>query len=121
MTRTPSDHRDEPEPAGRGLGEAGFTWSEFTLVSVIVVVLIAAATWGIGGIRDQTRGTRCQSSLRALKLAVGEYEAANDRYPVDNQALIDLDFVDPDDIEGHSVSLAPGGDEPVYTARGDCD
>lgn len=115
MSRTREQRETQP------LDEAGFTWAEFSLVAILVVLLLAAATWGIGGIREQTRDTRCQSSLRAIKVAVGEYHAAYDRYPVDNQALLDLGYVDADDISGHRVSLAPGGDEPVYTPHGDCD
>lgn len=120
MTATPTRTPQPSQPERRPLGEAGFTWSEFSLVAILVVLLIAAATWGIGGIREQTRDTRCQSSLRALKLVVGEYEAANSRYPVDNQALLDLGYVDADDISGHRVRLAPGGHEPIYTPHGDC-
>lgn len=121
MTLPPTTEAHPGDPTPPRADEAGFTWAEFALVTLIVVVLVAMASWGIGGIREQTRDSFCQSSLRSLKLAVGEYEAANDRPPVDNQVLVDGGYADGDDILGHTVSVEPGSTEAIYTPRGRCD
>lgn len=107
-------------PQRSRLGEAGFTWSEFTLVVGLIVLLLGLASWGVNGIRDDTRDSFCQSSLRSLKLAVGEYQAGTDRLPVDNKALIDLGYAAADDIRGHRVTVNPGDTEATYVAHGRC-
>lgn len=108
------------QPSSTSRREAGFTWSEFALVAFLVSLLVLAASWGIGGIREQTNESFCESSLRSLKLAVGEYEAANDRLPVDNQSLVDGGYANADDITGHNVTVEPGATEPAYTPKGRC-
>lgn len=107
-------------PQRSRLGEAGFTWSEFTLVVGLVVILLGLASWGVNGIRDDTRDSFCQSALRSLKLAVGEYQAGTDRLPVDNKALIDLGYVKAEDIRGYRVTVSPGDIEPTFVAHGRC-
>lgn len=100
--------------------EAGFTWSEVTLVVGLVVLLVVLAFTSVRAIQRDTRTSFCQSSLRSIKLGVGEFQAANDRLPVDNEELVAGGYAKADDIEGHRVTLEPGATEPTYTPRGRC-
>lgn len=105
--------------AGRR-GEAGFTWSEMILVVVCVVGLILIAVVSVNGIRDDTREGNCRDALRALKTASGQYQAANDAYPVNKDVLIDSGIVDEDEVEGWNVEFAAGAEEPTYVPTGPC-
>lgn len=95
------------------------TASEFILVAVFLVGLIAAAVWAITGINSDTASTNCETALRNLKIATEQYHAENDAYPVDKGVLIDLDYVEEDDVAGWTLDLS-NAVTPTYTGTGSC-
>lgn len=101
-------------------GQGGFTLSEVILVAVFVVGLIWVAVVSVNGISDDTREGRCQTELRTLKLAAGQYFAENDAYPVNKSVLVDANLVAAGDIEDWSVTFEADATAPTYIATGDC-
>lgn len=101
-------------------GQGGFTLSELVLVAVFVVGLIWVAVVSVNGIEDDTREGRCQTELRTLKLAAGQYFAENDAYPVNKNVLVDANLVAAGDIKNWSVTFEAEATVPTYTAVGDC-
>ncbi|MCB0977112.1 MAG: hypothetical protein KDB02_06595 [Acidimicrobiales bacterium] len=100
--------------------EDGFTWSEFLLVVVFVVGLLAVAVMSVDGIRDDTRVSNCRDALRALKMATEQFHSANDSYPINKSVLVESGIVRSDEVEGWIIEFKAGATEPTYTATGDC-
>lgn len=107
-----------PEPGHARQG--GFTWSEFTLVAVLVLGLFGAAIWAVTGIRSDTRLSECQTSLRTLKLATESYRAATDHWPASNEALVKDGYAKTDELDGYKVVMTLDGRGVVYEPQGHC-
>lgn len=102
--------------------QSGFTLSEFLLVLVFVAGLVLVIIVSVRGIRSETDTSNCQSELRTLKLAVKEYQAQNDVYPPDKDAVIDAGLASADQVRrwtitGGSKTVSPDY-EPVDDACG---
>ena len=99
--------------------ELGVTVSELILVVVFIAGLIAVAAWAVSGINAETSATNCETALRNLKMATEQYHAENDAYPVDKAVLIDLGYVEDDDVSGWHLELS-NAVTPTYTGTGSC-
>lgn len=86
---------------------------------VMVAGLVAIAAWAISGIRSDTASTNCETTLRNLKMSTEQYHAENDAYPVDKAILIDLGYVDEDEVAGWNLELS-NAVTPTYTGTGSC-
>lgn len=97
--------------------ERGFTLSEFVLVAVFVVGLVAVALSGVRGIHDANARSDCQTELRSLKLAVERYHAHSGKYPEDWGQLISAEYID---RPGPNWSFEPAGADkaPKYVPVG---
>lgn len=113
-------HHHHTNAPRRDRHQGGFTWSEFTLVAVISVVLLGLALWSVSGIRSDTRQSECQTALRSLKLAAESYRSATDTWPASNDVLVKDGYAKAEDLTGYRVTTASGATEPSYTATGEC-
>jgi Tfp pilus assembly protein PilE len=97
--------------------ERGFTLSEFLLVAVFVVGLVAVALSGVRGIHDANARSDCQTELRSLKLAVERYHAHSGTYPENWGQLISSKFVE---RPGPNWTFEPAGADkaPDYVPVG---
>ena len=94
--------------------EAGFTVAELMLVAVFVIGLVAVAVVSVRGIQESNRTTHCQTELRTLKLAVGEFHASEGRYPESVAELEDHDLLGESEVDDWTFDLGSDDEAPTF-------
>ena len=101
-----------------GRGGGGFTISELVLVLAVLAGLVAAITWGIRGMDDESAVRDCRTELRTLKAATEQYHAQLGRYPADDGALDEAGILGPSKTPHWRVVTTDQASGPRYVAVG---
>lgn len=95
--------------------------SELVLVAVFVVGLLVVAVVSVRGIESTNRTSHCQTELRTLKLAVGEFHATFGRYPDTVTELETEGVLSVDEVEDWIFELGSTEEAPTFhPASGTC-
>lgn len=106
------------------LGQKGFTIVELLIVIVIIGILATIGFVAFSGAQNKAKKSNAESTLSQIKSKLGEYNAEEDTYPTDKDALIT--FLTSDE-GGNNDSLAakidedPAGELAEVTYTGDDD
>ncbi len=94
--------------------ERGFTLSELVLVTVFVLGLVFIAVTSARGIEETNRRSNCQTELRNLKMAVGEYHAERQVYPGSVADLVSAGKAKMSEVDDWVIEPGDDGGPPDY-------
>lgn len=109
-------HRPASPTAPRST-EQGFTLSEFIVVLLVFLGLIAIVVVSLRGIDNESADRDCRSELRAAKAAAERYRAERGDYPSDVAQLREAGFLASGEVTHYAVTVDINGDI-VYKAIG---
>ena len=110
---------DRPTRHRTASGESGFTISEFVLVIVVLVGLIAVVVVSVDGISEDRDARECRTELRTIKAAADQFQAELGTPPADDQALEDAYLLKLEDTPNWKVVTNPEDDHPRFLPQGD--
>lgn len=94
--------------------ECGFTLSELLLVAVFVIGLMVIAVTSAQGIESTNRRSNCQTELRNLKMAVGEYYAERQVYPGSVADVVSAGKAEMSEVDDWVIEPGAGDAPPDY-------
>lgn len=94
----------------------GFTLIEILVVVVILGILASIVVVKVGGQTDKAKINATNTMIQSIKLAIGQYEMDNQKYP---QSLSDLVKEEKHYLDQETVPVDSWGNEFKYYMKGD--